>query len=55
MESEIKLQTHAINLMHIMTGTLPQNAVDEINKNFPGAWAVSAALFSADSGNNKIS
>ena len=30
-------------------------AVDEINKNFPGAWAVSAALFSADSGNNKIS
>ena len=31
------------------------SAVDEINKKFPGAWAVSAALFSADSGNNKIS
>ena len=36
MESEIKLQTHAINLMHIMTGTLPQNAVDEINKYIDG-------------------
>ena len=36
MESEIKLQTHAINLMHMMTGTLPQNAVDEINKYIDG-------------------
>ena len=36
MESEIKLQTHAINLMHMMTGILPQNAVDEINKYIDG-------------------
>ena len=32
MESEIRLQTHSINLMHIMTGIIPQNAIDEINK-----------------------
>ena len=32
MESEIRLQTHSINLMHMMTGTLPQNAVDEIRE-----------------------
>ena len=32
MESEIRLQTHSINLMHMMTGIIPQNAIDEINK-----------------------
>ena len=36
MESEIRLQTHSINLMHIMTGIIPQNAIDEINKHIDG-------------------
>ena len=36
MESEIRLQTHSINLMHMMTGIIPQNAIDEINKHIDG-------------------